>query len=61
MHQPVQNCQMSKRERFAKTVNDYKPLTIFAKRSILYDEQGSEYASVIIIIIVNSALAKYLS
>ena len=35
-------------ERFAKIVNRYKPLNIFAKRSILDVRQGSEYASAII-------------
>ena len=32
-------------ERFAKIVNGWKPLTIFAKLSILDVLQGFEYAS----------------
>ena len=36
-------CQTSKTERFAKTANNWKPLTIFAKCSILDVWQGSEY------------------
>ena len=36
-------CQTSKIERFAKIVNDWKPLTIFAKHSILDAWQGSVY------------------
>ena len=28
-------CKTSKTERFVKIVNDFKPLTIFAERSIL--------------------------
>ena len=31
-------------ERFAKLVNGFKPVTIFAERSILDIWQGSEYA-----------------
>ena len=38
-------CQASKMERFAKIINDQRPLTIFAKRSILDVFQSSEYAS----------------
>ena len=38
-------CQTSKMKCFAKIVNGWKPLTIFAKRSILDTYQGSEYAS----------------
>ena len=38
-------CQTSKIESFAKIVNGFMPLTIFAKRSILDVWQGSEYAS----------------
>ena len=37
----------SKMKRFAKIVNNWKPLTFFAKRSILDVWQGSEYTSVI--------------
>ena len=33
-------------EYFAKIINDYKALTIFAETSILDILQGSEYASV---------------
>ena len=36
--------QTSKMERFARVVNAFKPLTIFAERSILDVWQGSEYA-----------------
>ena len=36
--------QVSKMECFAKIVNSWKSLTIFAKRSILDAWQGSEYA-----------------
>ena len=36
-------CQTSKTERFAKIVNVSKPLTIFAKYSILHVWQVSEY------------------
>ena len=32
-------------ELFAKTINRFKPLTIFAKVTILNAWQGSEYAS----------------
>ena len=32
-------------ERFEKNIEDFEPLTIFAKRSILDAWQGSEYAS----------------
>ena len=32
-------------ERFAKTVNGFKPLTIFAKHSIWDIWEGSEYAA----------------
>ena len=38
-------CQTSKMERFAKTVDGLKPLTIFTKHSILDVWQDSEYAS----------------
>ena len=38
-------CQTFKIGRFAKIVNGYKALTIFAKRSILDVLQVSEYAS----------------
>ena len=40
-------CQTSKMERFAKLVNGWKQLTIFAKSFILDVEQGSECASAI--------------
>ena len=36
----------STRERFPKIVNGYKPLTIFAKKSIGNVRLGSKYASV---------------
>ena len=39
-----EHCQTSKMERFEKIIEDFEPLTIFAKRSILYVWQGSEYA-----------------
>ena len=39
----LEPCHTSKMDRFAKIVNSYKPLTIFAKRSILDIWQGSEY------------------
>ena len=39
-------CQTSKLERFAKIVDGFKPLTIFAKRSILDVRQGYEYVFV---------------
>ena len=38
-------CQISKIVRFAKIVNSFQSLTIFAKRSILDVSQGSEYSS----------------
>ena len=41
-------CQISKMESFAKIVNGFQSLTIFAKRYILDVWQGSEYASWII-------------
>ena len=51
------NCQTTMMGRFAKIVNNYKPLSIFAKSSILDVWQGSGYASVIqyltIIAIIN--------
>ena len=37
--------QISKIERFAKMVDGWKPLTIFAKRSFLVVWQSSEHAS----------------
>ena len=40
-----EHCQTSRMERFMKIVNGQKPLTIFAKCSILNVWQGSEYAS----------------
>ena len=40
-----QPCQTSKMENFVKIVNGYKPLTIFAKPSILDVSQVSEYTS----------------
>ena len=40
-----ESCQTSKMERFAKIVNSFKPLTIFAKCPILGDWQSSECAS----------------
>ena len=39
-------------ERFAKRVNGFKPLTVFAKRSILENWQNSEYTTVSRAIIV---------
>ena len=36
-------CETSKMELLAKTVNDWKPLTIFANSSILVVSQSSEY------------------
>ena len=39
-------CQTSKKERFAKTVNELKPSKIFIKRSILDVWQDSEWFSV---------------
>ena len=41
----LEPCQTSKMELFAKIVNDWKPLSIFAKRSILEFWPGSEYSS----------------
>ena len=38
-------CQTSKMKLFVNMVNDYKPLNIFAKSSMLDVWQGSEYAS----------------
>ena len=38
-------CQIAKIVRFAKIVNSFQSLTIFAKRSILDVSQGSEYSS----------------
>ena len=40
-------CQTSKMEHFMKEVNEFQPLTIFAKRTITVVCQGSEYTSVI--------------
>ena len=40
-------CQTSKVELFEKKINWWKPLTIFAKMSILYLWQGSENGSAI--------------
>ena len=37
-------CETPKMGHFTKTVTDYKPLTIVAKRSILDFYQGPEYA-----------------
>ena len=39
-------CQTSKIEHFVKIVNDFQPLSIFAKRSILDIWEGCEYAYV---------------
>ena len=39
-------CQTSKMNSFTKTVNDFQPITIFSKSSILDVWQRSEYASV---------------
>ena len=38
-------CQTAKMELFVKIVNDLKPLTIFAKRSVFGVWQNCEYAS----------------
>ena len=39
-------CQTSKKEPFAKRINDEKPFTIFAKKNFILDVcQSSEYAS----------------
>ena len=38
-------CQTTKKERFAKIVNDFQTSTFFEKNSILDIWQGSEYAS----------------
>ena len=40
-------CETSKMERFVKIVNNFKPLTIFGKRSILDIWEDCEYAYVI--------------
>ena len=42
-------CQISKMERFAKTVKGFKSLTIFAKCCMLDVWQGSEYTSTYVI------------
>ena len=42
---PWEPCLTSMMKRFAKTVNDFQQLAIFAKRSIIDVWQGSEYAS----------------
>ena len=39
-------CQTSKIEHFVKIVNDFQPLSIFVKRSILDIWEGCEYAYV---------------
>ena len=39
--------QTSKKELFAKIINSWKPLTTFAKSTILDGPLGSEYASTI--------------
>ena len=41
--------QASKMERFAKMLNGFQLLTIFAKCTILYIRQGSEYTSEVIL------------
>ena len=38
----IEVCLTSKMELFAKIVNGFQPLTIFARRSILDTSQGSE-------------------
>ena len=43
----IQTRKTSKKERFAKIVNGFQPITIFAIRSILDVWQCSEYASVV--------------
>ena len=43
-----EHCQTSKMELFAKIVNSWKPLSIFAKSSILDVWQDSEYSSEIL-------------
>ena len=40
-------CQTTNMEYFAKIVNDFQRLAIFAKRSILDIWEGCEYANVI--------------
>ena len=42
----LEPCQISKMECFAKIINGFQPLTIFARRSILDVRQGSMYFSV---------------
>ena len=39
-----EHCKTSKMERLEKIIEDFEPLTFFAKRSILNVWQGSEYA-----------------
>ena len=39
-----ESCQISKMEPYAKIVNGFQLLTIFAESSILDNELGSEYA-----------------
>ena len=46
-------CQISKLQLFAKKVNGFQPLTIFAKRFILNAWQGSAYASAYIQLLIN--------
>ena len=43
--EPTQNCQTTKMEFFAKIVNGFQPLTIFAKSFILNVCQDFQYTS----------------
>ena len=52
-------CQIYTMKLFAKTVNGYKPLTIFAESSILDVWQGSEYASDPSLLLLHITLAYF--
>ena len=50
----LNSCPISKTELFGKIVKDWKPLAIFAKRFILDVCLGSEYASVIKLLLISA-------
>ena len=50
----LNSCPISKTELFAKIVKDWKPLAIFAKRFVLGVWLGSEYVSVIKLLLISA-------
>ena len=56
-----EQCQTYKMECFANIDNDFQPLTIFAKRSILGVWEDSEYTSVHITLFISHVICATLS